>query len=309
MPGTAETLTSTDFDVRARDVEITPNTPVDDEAAKIANGNHAETESLSGAQSAQVTVSVPLHGSGTVSTAPKYAKMLNACGIDSVTYTTTGIGFVRRKSKDCAPLTIWVQEQRVGTNETLTHKVKGAVGDLTLSVDGIGGAIMLNFTFTGAYQGEVEGLALLTLTGADTTLGEKLLNTALTFGGDSLRISSFSYALGNNVQPVIDQSDATGYAYYYISASQPRLSINPLKISPATKDIYSEYKNETTQTALVTMQNFTLKVPVAQIISPAQAAREGLAAWDLNIKALENLTVDATLTAEDTFELLYGARA
>lgn len=306
--GTAETLTDSDFDVRCRNIEITPETPVDDEAAKYANGNHAEDESLAGAQSVQVSFSVRLAPSGEVATAPKYAKFLEACGVDQVTYTTTGIGFVRRKAKDCAPLTIWVQEQRVGTNEALTHKVKGAVGTFTLAADGIGGALMLNFTFTGAYQGESETESLLSPTGMDTAIGEKLLNTAVTVGSDNLRISNLSFDLANDVQPVIDQSDATGYAYYYIAATRPRLSVNPLKISPATKDIYSEYKNETTQTVSVAFQNFTFKIPVAQIISPASATREGLASWDLNFKALGNGSVDSDLTGEDTFELLYGSR-
>lgn len=308
VAGVAETLTDSDFDVRCESIEVTPETPVSDEAAKTANGNHSERESLAGAQSVQVSFSVPLAASGSVSAAPKLEKLLGACGLASVAYGTTGIGFVRRKAEDENTLTLWVQEAQIGTGGVLTHVVKGAVGSVSLSADGIGGAVMLNFTFTGAYVGEDATKAALTLTGADTTVGEKLLNTDVTIGSTDMRISNVTFDLQNDIQPVIDQSEATGYSHYYIARTQPRLSVNPLKISPTTKDILSEYKNETTQTVQIAFQSYTLNIPVGQIIGPATASREGLSSWDLNIKALGNGTVDADLTAEDTFELLYGSR-
>ena len=53
--------------------------------------------------------------------------------------------------------------------------------------------------------------------------------------------------------------------------------------------------------------HFIVSMPNTQILTAAQASREGLNAEDLNFKLLRNGTDIATMEDESTFQLLQGA--
>jgi hypothetical protein len=158
----------------------------------------------------------------------------------------------------------------------------------------------------------VDGTALSLHSTVDTALSEDFLSNVFSIGGISERISSWSFDLGNQINPIIDQSEATGYSHFVLTGAQPRFKCNPLAKKQATRDILNEMLTETSGVISLATTHYTLKLPKTQILSAAQAAREGLVGWDLNFKALQNgipgTLADSDLTLEDTFEFLQGAR-
>jgi len=313
--GTAETLAAEDFNCRCYAPEVTPILDVDDEGAKFATGDHGETTSIIGAQSGTISFTEKLAWGGAVTTVPNWFKWFNACGYETQTYTTTGVGLWPKKTQDCKSLTMWVVDvARCANPVGLAYKFAGCVGTVEFGCDGIGKPITAKFTFTGKLT-SIENIsaqdlaALNVLTSPDTELPDKLLNTTLTFGATSFKISSFKLTAGNAVTPVIDQSEATGYTTYGISKRTPRFSCNPLVQSFSVDNPYGRIMNETTDAITMTMTNIIIKAPVAQLLSATVANREGLVSWDQNYKLCRNGSSDSDLDDECTHEILIGTKS
>jgi hypothetical protein len=316
--GTAETLTAADFNTRCFAPEVSPIFEVDDEGAKFATGDHGETTSIIGAQSGTISFTEKLAWGGAVTTIPNWFKWFNACGYETQTYTSTGIGLWPKKSCDCQSMTMWVIDiDRCYNPKGLAYKFAGCVGTVEFGCDGIGKPISAKFTFTGKLT-EIADLskqdleALNVLTSPDTELPDKLLNTTLTFGATSFKISSYKLTAGNAVTPIINQADVTGYDTYGISARKPRFSCNPLAGNLSSNEmdnVYTRITEETTGALVLTMQNMIIKAPVAQLLSATVANREGLVSWDENWKLCRNGTSDSDLDDECTHEILIGTKS
>ena len=115
--------------------------------------------------------------------------------------------------------------------------------------------------------------------------------------------------MGNDIQPVIDQSDATGYSHFAIAARRPRLTINPLMRLVATDPIYTKWKQGTEGTCSIasasSSPNLTLHVPVGQILNAPVGNREGLLSWEsLSIKCNRNGSTSSDIADEAGWQLL-----
>lgn len=321
--GTMETLAAGDFDVLVRDPVVTPAIEVDDEASHSARGDHAEDEVITGAQSGQITFSVRVTTGPTVATEPKWWKFAKACGLESIDYTTKGQGLQPRKSKDFITMTLWVYDiQRAATPTAVCYKFAGCMGNVVFSAEGVGKPLMANFTFTGKLTDidmAVANASLLVPATIDTDCAEKFLDMDAQVNGLMEKISSFSLDVGNEIQPVLDQSDATGYSYYGIVNRKPRLTMNPLM--DTAMDHWGELSNGVTgcpqtfaaMVGCTGLDRLSIHLPKAQVIAAGVANREGLVNWDLTLKALANGVTGAVasgdLANEVTFEILQGARS
>jgi hypothetical protein len=145
------------------------------------------------------------------------------------------------------------------------------------------------------------------------------LNT-VTIDSVAQKVSQFQLDFGNEVNPVLDQSDSTGYSHYAITARKPRFSTNPLLLDKTTDDVYQRMLNGVTgcpDTYQVTVasQHFNLTIPKAQLINPALNNREGLVGWDQSYKCLWNGYTGSTtqgdtgLQPDDQWELRVGTRS
>ncbi|RPH42665.1 MAG: hypothetical protein EHM87_16130 [Burkholderiales bacterium] len=324
VAGTMETLTSADFDVRIRNPEVTATVEVDDEASKWARGNHGEDEVITGSQMGQITFSTRLTKGATVSTKPSWFKFAEGCGCLPVQYASAGWGLQPRKQNDEKTMTIWVFDvRRGGTAPTaVAYKFAGCMGNMTIAAAGVGKPWMVNFTFTGKLTDidmNIANASILEAIVAENTCAEKFINASAYLGSNSEKVSQFSFDIGNEIQPIINQADATGFAYHAITSRKPRLSLNPLM---DTHDIYGELVYGTTgcPTSYPCMVGNTgangaisLHIPKGQVISAAVANREGLVGWDVNVKALANGVTGAVasgdLQPEVTWEILQGKRS
>lgn len=313
VAGTYAAPEAADATIRVRSPEVSLNLPVDDENAKPQNGSHAEDESIATTQTGQVSCSVRATYSGAVATEPQWWALAKACGCDVVTYTTTGLGLVRRAAKDDTTYSIAVYDTEIGASPVTTiYQFAGCVGNMVLTAENIGAPLMANFTFQGKLNDIVDGTKLAQHADTQTQLAESFLGNTFTIGGTTERLSSFSFDLGNEINPIYSQEETTGVLHYALTAARPRFSCNPLAVNQATRDWLNEFLSETTSPSSLATSNFTLKVVDGQLITPALANREQFVNWDLTFKCLQNgipsALADTDLTLEDTFELLQGSR-
>ena len=311
------TMSDADFDVRIRNIEITPTIEADDENSKHATGDHGEDNSIMGAQSATIAFAIRAAWGGDATTEPNWLKFAKACGCKATqTDSTSGVKIEPVKEYDGESMSIQVMDiQRGADASAIAYRFAGCMGNMVLAADGVGKPWMATFTYTGKIDSvtDVAAADILAITGASTVVGEKLLNAPVTLGGTAgQQISSFALDIGNDEQPEIDQSDPTGYKQYNIVARRPRLSVNPLQQLTSAHDIYTQTKDATTgacsiATSSAAAPHFTITVPVGQSLAPALAAREGLLGWALNYKAMRNGTSDTSVSAECGWQLLQGA--
>ena len=324
VAGTMETPAGADFNTRIKNPEISPIIEWDDEASKFANGNHGEDEAVAGAQSATINFSIRLGIGDTIATAPNYGKFFNACGLKNVAYSAVGLEYMPVKEYDNKTITIWVYDILTGgaSPTGVIYKFAGCMGNLTIGCEGIGKPWIGSFSFTGKCVDicKAENANLLNGMDFDTAHPEKFLNSDLTIDSVSQCVTKFQLDAGNEISPLICQSDITGYSYYQITNRKPRFSCDPLLKDLATEDIWAGLVSgltgtEAINTGTITLEsdNFTLAVPKAQQMQANISSREGLVSWDSSYRCLANgwtgAVADANVPAECPWTLLIGARA
>lgn len=321
-PGTMETLTSSDFDVKVRNPEVSPIIEPDDEASKYANGNHGEDEVVMGAQSGTITFTIRMSDAGDNTTEPKYWKFAKGCGAKEVAYGGTGVALQPLAENDEKTMTIWVYDLESGTSTPLglVYQFAGCIGDWNFGPEGIGQPWMASFTFTGKLVDilDVANANLPEIGAIDTVHPDKYLNSTMTIGGVNQCTTTFSLAAGNEVTPLICQNEVTGYKYFQITRRAPRFSCDPQLQSVATEDVWGKMVSGltgaiTSEEIVVTGNQHTLTIPKAQQIQANVANRENIINWDANFKCLANgvtgAVADADLPPEATWELLIGSRS
>ena len=324
-PGSLATLTSEDFNVRIKDPVVTHEVELDDENAKWARGDHGEEFSITGVKTATVTFSIRCVTGATAAAAPNWAKFLKACGQKEIAYTTTGIGWQPRKDCDAITITLAIYDLEMGaTPKALCTTIKGCVGNCVIGADGVGKPWLATYSFRGVISSvaDVANASLLMPYVIDTQCADKMLSNVAYVGAVPEKISSFSLDYGNEINPVYDQSDASGVAYFAITARRPRLSMNPLATVAATRDVWTQWTSGTTGPCSTMPlgigdtgddRKFFVLAPKTQLLTSPMAIREGLVSWDQNYKLLPNgvtgSLTDDDLAAETTVELLQGKRA
>ncbi len=316
-------LTSTypadaDFKNRLYDIEVSPEVEFDEDVANIATGDHGELSGLTGKQSATITFSFPLTYGGAVATVPNWSDILAACGLYKSAYTTTGIGWQPLKRNDNATVSIAVFNMDVGgaTPNSTGYLFAGCAGNAVISAEN-NGKFNVQCTFKGKFVGvyAVANANIPETTGFQTELAEKLLNASCTINSVAQYISSFSLDCGNDIQPIIDQSEATGYESFYIASRKPRFSCNPLQLVVGDDGVYARLMADSNypMTMVTASSQITIYAPRAQLMPYTIAEREGLVNHEQNYMLQRNsngaAAILATIPDEATFEILQGARA
>jgi len=316
--GTMVTPADADFDSRFYGAELTLNLPVDDENSKFGTGDHGEDEAIPAEKTASVVLRTKLHYGGAVTTEPNNWKLLKACGLVLETYAGTGLGLKPLAAGDDVTYTCWVFDViRGGTPTGKIYKLAGCMGDGAIYADAIGRPWMAEATLQGRLVDIIDCVNgdILALTSPDTALPITMCANTVSMQGAAKKISSFRLNFGNDVQPQYNQAVSGCVDFFGIVARRPRLQMNPLMVTDSGDDDSEDtYNNFVTMDATAgsiasSSGNTTIHVPRPQILTLAQASREGLVNYDINYKLLRNGTVDANLPEEATFEVLQGARA
>lgn len=322
-PGTMETLTADDFDVKVFNPTITMTVEPDDDAAKYANGNHGEDVAVMGIQHGTIGFGIKASiADGAVDTAPKWAKFAYGAGLAPVTYTGTGWALQPLKEYDEKTLTIWIYKIKRGANPTATlFKYAGCMGTLSIGGEGTGKPLMLNFSFSGKLVDVDFNVASIPeINNVDDTCYERMMGTTFTVDGVERQVETATLDTGNEISMLKDMTEDTGISFFGITKRSPRFSMNPLMIGYTGAEVsdYDYYYGSTTGCPATpdivwATKHITITMPKCQLSALTPGNRDGLSSFDQTWRVLGNgytgVLADTGLPAEATFEMLLHKKA
>ena len=287
----------------------------------MATPDAGKYEDIVGALSGKFTGKVKMTPPSAANAAPKYGKILQACGMIGAAHSTTGYSYTPLKSGERVTMTWWIIDvSRGGTPTGIAHKLVGCMGSCKIGAAGVGKPVEIEFTFTGkiAATADLASGALATLVvfnSADTVQPYILTNATMVAVGTTQAISSFSLDIGNEIQPEINTADATGYDLFAIAERNPVFNYNPLKQSVAVYDMEDKVKTMVKGSYTLTLDKaIDVKFTVCngQPIAAKGVTREGAQAWDTTVKCLRN-GIDGSVTTagivvEAPYEILFGSK-
>jgi len=312
VAGTAETLVDADFDVRAREVEFTPDIQGGDEDSKYVTGDYGEDIAISGIQGANMTTMTKVATGSAIDTAPKWNKLAEGCGLVGESHVGTGYSWQPLQAGDKQTLTI--QKIEISDDVTpvgLASSFAGVMGNMTLGAEGVGSPLKMSYEFKGKFSGvsDVANGSIPVLTAPDNSVASKFMNGTATIWTQELCVQSFNFNLGNTIEYLPCPSEATGIFYSSIVNRQPRLDITLIAPPASVLNPFLEITTEQEELILLQAGDFTLEIPRGQILSYSETDLNGRLGYELSIKCNRNAGADPTMADESTFRLTQGAIA
>lgn len=274
VAGVAETLASSDGDVRVRTVELsTLEVEFDDLSSKYLTGDHTHDEAIAGIARGTIDFSIKMAmgemtfaTSGAVTSTPKlpYKKYLESAGLSVSAVPSTSYGsdagywlLTPEKEADELTSTIALYDIETGSNNKgIEYKLAGCVGSFQLNVDGTGKPFMGQFSMQGKVS-DVSSVAHGNLPTFDddnvlSTIADPMLNTIIRITkvnndgsailGEtpySMCVNKFGIDGGITVAEIQCQSDQYGIDHNVITARDPRITLSPMLVSIDDFDFFS----------------------------------------------------------------------
>lgn len=277
-------LANADFDVAV--YNITMSNEIAEFGRKYMTGNHDSFASVPGRQKATIGLSFDIAWSGTADLQPKWTKFIEACGLSMSPDSSTPkhVTWQPDKNKDAQSLTIYIQDEAItpaGGFKVLVYKYRGCVGNAKISMDEGGHPLKVACEFHGSFYAVADSNTPLAPDEdhMDSTVPDTVLQATITVGTTVQAISKFELDLGNKVDMENDPSDETGYKGGYISAREPKLTIDPQAGLLVEDDFYSRWTHGAEAAFTFQTDHFTLAAPSAQLISNGDASQGGAVAW------------------------------
>jgi len=310
VAGTPEALTDSDFDVRAREVEMTPDIQGGDEDSKYVTGDYGEDVAISGIQGASITTMTKMATGSAIDQPPKWEKLAYGCGLVGQSYAGTGYGWQPLQQGDKQTLTMQkIEISDDGTPVGLASSFAGVMGNLTIGAENVGAPLKLSYELKGKFSGisDVANGSIPVLTSPDATISSKFMNGTATIWGQELCVQSFNFNLGNTIEYLPCPSESTGILYSSIVNRQPRLTMTLITPPASILNPFAEITTEQEDAILLQAGDFTLEIPRGQILSYTETDLNGRMGYELTIKCNRNAGADPSLADESTFRLLLGS--
>lgn len=297
--GTAETLADANFNVLAENLKI--KVMIKENQRKYAVGDPYAFQSVMGAQSAEISFSVHVQGSGSTSVDPYHFTLLQAAGFTIPTATTLFRAAVLQLPNKTATMEVQQKENAATSIRGKKYKVKGAAATKCVEhYDGAGQLQRIDFTFLGALVSVTDlgagGNNVPVLT-ADLTVPPAVLAITSKFGSLTLPTNAVTIDYGLKGALVEYPPDATGYSYTVISDLDPIVNLKVLIQLEATLGVYAALTSATPtlaqfQTTVGTgTDELEIFIPNAQIVKGLDLeARDGIDEQPLMLRAIRNTT-------------------
>lgn len=273
---------TTDMNIKFYDVSDVKRDYGHTGGGNYADGTSFVGESVSGKKPKGIDAVTKLRWSGTLATAPKDWILFEAagCRVD-----TSGLAakVVWEGMPTCNALSIdryiW---RSCPTKQAQIDKIASAVANFTISFDGVGSELMVNWNFQGKDAGEAAYTGAFALpSGIDTVLkGEQLLGATLTHAGYVYRIYSGTYTHNANPQEVPNSNDTTngvktGIDHYKIGGKvNATLEVEAVRVMLADSNPYASVRNnEVASTTVLDLEHLTMTFTGTQMID-AQAGTQ-----------------------------------
>jgi len=305
VPYTAEVLAVGDFDFRAYNISYDPD--IAKTARKLAEGDFSRRISISGKRSLPFTFSVDVSRSDAVATAPKYWKLLRACGMKQVVHGSTGISLVTSSETTNVPGTIEVVEKDEGASPVqVVVQGRGAMGNAKFVLDNVGMPMRIDFEFKSALIDIFDRAfgSILSPTGFDAALPDAVLSATTSFFAETQKLDTVTTDLGNQVELYTCPANADGWEGAHVVDRNPTLEMDPDLELLATQSDFTRWTGETTGALLITIgDSLQFSAPAAQLIKAyTPGDREG------HVTNTKSLELKRGPTGDDELELLQGSK-
>jgi len=303
---TAETLVAADYDFQADGIQY--GHEMNEYKRKYATGTLSQDISIIGKQSGSVSFYVDLAGMTSVNTAGPYSKLLQACGAKETVISTTGVKWEPSSELTQKPITIEIVERSEGaTPVQLVITLAGCMGNCKLVLNQVGEPVRMEFEFKGRLQSIADRAFASIIVPAlvTTATTARVLSATLTHGGVAQDIDKMTLDFGNDVQPIVDPSNATGIKGFQIVGRDPTLELDPSMKLLATEAWYTQWKASTTgafSCAFSATPLLTISAPKAQYIENGPEERNNYRVLKKKFGLKKN-----TAAGEDEWKLLQGA--
>jgi len=303
--GTAETLASSDGDVRVRSVELsTLQVEFDDESSKYLTGDHTGDESIAGVARGVIDFTIKMAmgemtfaTSGATTSTPKlpYSKYLESAGFTVSAVPATSYGsntgyweLYPEKEADELTSTIALYDIETGaTGVGIEYKLAGCVGgSFKLGVESTGKPFMGSFSMQGKVS-DVANVAHANIPTFDddavlSTLADPMLNTIVritevnqdgsTKVGSTaynMCLSSFEIDSGLTTAEIMCQSDAYGIKNNVITKRSPRISCSPQLSSLNDFNFWTSMTGmKVYKFEVIAYKDVAKTIPVLSVIAP-----------------------------------------
>lgn len=299
-PYTAETLTSSDFDVPAYNIQYTPDIAM--KARKIARGNFQREVAVAGKRKFSCSFDIDAQYGASAATPPTYWKCERACGQLQTTYTTVGVGLACNSDYSNVPATIWILEKEEGTSpDYLLIRAKGCMGNRKIVIDTVGAPAKHSYEFQGALV-SIERVANASApipTGFNTTIPDAVMGVTISIYGEVQTIDKLTIDLGNTVEVYTDPSPDGGISGAHVVDRNPKVELDPDLLNTDERAFWTRWTGETAGALVVQIGNSQ------QILSSAIQLEKAYQPGSREGHVVNNLTL---MVLNDDLETLQGSK-
>ncbi len=261
---------------------------------EVTQPSFSQIQQKAGEQSAQVTFSTELKGSGVAGTAPpNLSVLLQACGFSEVIVGATSVTYAP-VSEDIPSVTIEVLEGSVdsGAGTVKRKRLLGARG--TVSFTAVKGQpVLANFVFTGKYV-EPDDIAAFFAVPSIGPLPLSFLNAAVSIlGVGTHKIQNLELDMANEIVMRNDVNEPTGNSEALYVARKPVGSADPEQVATATDNFFADWTDEVLAAISYALTGsagniVTVTAPNVQITSIGEGDRDSVRIESLDLALIGN---------------------
>jgi hypothetical protein len=282
------------------------STEVEEFKRAFVAGDLSQFSSIMGKRSGTISFSMLMAWGGLAATEPEFGKILQACGMKQLAYTTTGISWVPNAGYNAVPATIEVEEFQDGSSspKSLFIQLRGCMGNVKFIMDKCGSPIQMDFEFKGAVQAIEDRASQIVPTGFDSSLPEAVLSSTMTAFAETLDCDKIEIDLGNQVELFTAPETPEGYSGARIVRRNPTISFDPYLALIADRGHWARITGGTTGAMSMTVgTHLAISAPAVQII-------KGYDGGDRNGATVNSLSgILCRSAGNDELEILQGAKS
>lgn len=321
-PGTAVDLSAADMNNRIRELDFKVETQVDDENSKFLSGDlSGDDESIVGKSTGSASFKIKLTAGESGGTVGAYTHKLTFSDylqnaglvekkIDCVAGTQYGTWlFYPSVANSSKTMTIAVVDKDSTKSTTIWNEIIGAISNVTIGADGVGAPWVASFEATGRVD-EIRSVATSAVPVFDDAnimriVADKFLNTTIkitdleTSASVEFCASKISLESGNEIAELECQATAAGILNNTITATNPKITIDPLLKTLEEFNYWTALKNEKFYKIEIDSADIHIYIPRAQLNSSSVADSNGFMRNEMTFRPLRNVDSDkpAVLTS------------
>lgn len=320
--GTGKDLSSAVMNNRIRELDFKVETQVDDENSKFLSGDlSGDDESVVGKSTGSASFKIKLTAGESAGTTGAYTHKLTYSDylqnaglvekkIGCVAGTQYGTWlFYPSVANSSKTMTIAVVDKDSTKATAIWNEIIGAISNVTIGADGVGSPWVASFEATGRVD-EIKSVDVVDIPAFDDAnimriVADKFLNTTIkiTDLSDSSSVefcaSKINLESGNEIAELECQATAAGILNNTITATNPKITFDPLLKTLEEFNFWTALKNEKFYKLEIDSEDIHIMVPRCQLNSSSVGDSNGFMRNEMTFRPLRNVDSDKPAVLTD----------